>query len=576
MKLKESFFVLIALMSHSATAAIQPLELDFNDGVDSWRVVLDGVMGGRSSGRIVDSEPGLLVFNGNLSLENNGGFSQIRTNINEGSLTNQEGLEIRFLGDGRTYQFDIRVSNVRLMAGGFQTNFDTKKGEWQTVQLPFKDFQLYSFNRKVPNPPVLDPAKIESIGITLADKNSGAFKIKIDSIRSYDSKTTEEASSSPRPERSLTAVAESAGLNTLLNLFSRSGIELLEGEKVTIFAPSESAFSKLPPKTIEYLQSEDGKSTLQSILKYHITSGEIRSNQLFNKRSLNTLNGQDVKVNVNNGLSISDAGFEKVDIEFDRGIVHVIDSVLIPESNSILELATQTKNLSTLVAAINTAGIADQLGPKNGPWTVFAPINSAFSALPDGTVEELLKSQNRTQLIDLLGLHVVPGRISNSELLDKKYARTYFGHRVQFSIKNGQLLVDDAKIIQADIQASNGIIHFIDSVITPKKSETASTVDINTNAAPQLNQSAVRIYELAIRRGVPLFNEGQQDACAFIYELAIESMITLGSDSLDPRGIERLKMGLAEAESENDWAERAWIYRRALDEANERFQTYER
>ena len=133
MKLKESFFVLIALMSHSATAAIQTLELDFDDGVDSWRVVLDGVMGGRSSGRIVDSEPGLLVFNGNLSLENNGGFSQIRTNINEGSLSNQEGLEIRFLGDGRTYQFDIRVSNVRLMAGGFQTNFDSRSRLIQSV-----------------------------------------------------------------------------------------------------------------------------------------------------------------------------------------------------------------------------------------------------------------------------------------------------------------------------------------------------------------------------------------------------------------------------------------------------------
>jgi len=86
-----------------------------------------------------------------------------------------------------------------------------------------------------------------------------------------------------------------------------------------------------------------------------------------------------------------------------------------------------------------------------------------------------------------------------------------------------------------------------------------------------LNQEAVRLYELAISRGVPLFNAGQESACASIYEITIESMVALGTDSLDRRAIEQLEMGLAEAEAKTDPAERAWIFRRALDRAAQRF-----
>ena len=573
MQTNKKLITFMALMTSAASASYQPLDLDFDQGVDSWRVVLDGVMGGRSSGRIIQSDPGVLVFNGKLSLDNNGGFSQIRTNIDEGTLVNQKGLEIRFLGDGRTYQFDIRVSNVRLMAGGFQTTFDTREGVWQTVQLPFDGFRLYTFGRKVPNPPALDPAKIESIGITLADKTPGAFRIEVDSISSYQSESIQEIASTSNSDNSLGAVADAAGLSTLMKLVSLSGIELPESEKVTIFAPSDTAFAKLPQETVEFLISPEGKDTLQSILSYHIVSGETRSNDLLNKRSLLTLNGQDLDVQLDGGLSVSDAGILIVDVPFDGGIVHVIDSVLIPESKSILEIAIQTNDLSTLTAAVTAAGIGDQLDSENGPWTVFAPVNSAFTSLPDGVVEDLLEQGNRTQLIDLLGLHVVPGRISSNELLTKKRARSYFGNKIEFSIENGQLLVESARIIASDIQASNGVVHLIDRVITPIKPDTPNQTTPTTS---QRNQEAVRIYELAVKRGVALFNDGQREACAFVYEIAIESMIALGSNSLDSRGVERLVMGLAEAESNNDWAERAWIYRRALDGAYERFRDQDR
>ncbi|MDF1810246.1 MAG: CIA30 family protein [Phycisphaerales bacterium] len=529
---------------------------------DSWRVVLDGVMGGRSSGRIRESATGTVVFSGDLSLENNGGFSQIRKNIDVGSLQNQDGIEIRVLGDGRTYQFDIRVSNVRLMAGGFQSTFETIRDEWQTIRIPFSDFRLYSFGRQVPRAPEMDPAKIESIGMTLSDKNPGGFQIEIKSIRSYNEDDITSNTIESDSNGSLGEVAESAGLNTLLNLVTLSGLSLPEGEQYTIFAPTDKSFAALSEKTLALLTSEEGKPILKSILSYHIVAGELRSSDLLNRRTSSTLNGQTLQYDTDGGITVSGASVQVVDVPFNGGVVHVIDSVLIPESKSIIELALETHSLSTLVTAITAAGIADQIGSENGPFTVFAPVNSAFASLPEGVLEGLLESTNRTSLIDTLGLHIVPGRVMSNQLLNTKRARSFFGNTIEFGLSKGQLQVQGASIIKADIQAANGVIHFIDKVIT--KSESPKIINVS------MNKEAIRIYELAINRGVPLYNEGQESACASVYEIAIESLIALGSDTLDRRVIERLEMGLAEAESENADAERAWIYRRALDSAYER------
>ncbi|MBO6513558.1 MAG: CIA30 family protein [Phycisphaerales bacterium] len=573
MLLKSSLLALAATMTTGFSASAQPLSIDFDEGLDSWRIVLDGVMGGRSTGRVRAGDPGTMVFTGDLSLENNGGFSQIRKNIQEGTLANQDGLEIKVLGDGRTYQFDIRVSNVRLMAGGFQTTFDTYPGEWKTIKLPFDDFRLYSFGRLVRNAPELDPALIESIGVTIADKKTGTFRIALDSIESYSAQT-DSSSTTNSSEPSLAQLADAAGLNTLMALVAQSGIELPQGEQVTIFAPTDDAFAQLPSETVEFLTSEEGKDTLQSILAYHIVPGSLRSSDLLNRRTLRTLNGQTLDIQTNQGLSISGANFQVTDAAFDSGTVHVIDSVLIPQSKSILELASHTDELSTLATAIETAGIGDQLSNENGPWTVFAPLNSAFASLPHGVLDNLLKPENRAQLIDVLGLHVIPGRISSADLLTNKRARSYFGNPVEFTLRNGKIEVQGARIVAADIQAANGVIHLIDGVITKPSAPTKSSEDaLMTSKSTRLEKEAIRLYDLAVERGVPLFNDGQQQACAFVYEVAIESMIALGADNLDSTGIQILEMGLAEAESEHNWTERAWIYRRAMDAAYNRFRS---
>jgi monofunctional biosynthetic peptidoglycan transglycosylase len=151
--------------------------------------VVDGVMGGRSTGRVARNEPGVLEFSGDLSLENNGGFSQMRCDVSGDQFAGMRGIEITVRGDGRKYNFDVRCANARVMAGGFQRAFATRDGEWTTIRMPFDDFRLYSFGRRIPGAPSIVPTSIESIGVTLSDKTEGPFRLDVASIRTFGDAT---------------------------------------------------------------------------------------------------------------------------------------------------------------------------------------------------------------------------------------------------------------------------------------------------------------------------------------------------------------------------------------------------
>lgn len=172
-------------------AGTADLTLEFDEGAAGWRTVVDGVMGGLSSGRVTSSAPGVLAFSGDLSLENNGGFSQIRRPVDGEDFAGADGIELRVRGDGRSYNFDLRAANARVMAGSYQTAFETINGTWITIRLPFEAFTLTSFGREVRQAPELEPTKIESLGLTLSDKVEGAFLLEIDSIRTYSTSAAE-------------------------------------------------------------------------------------------------------------------------------------------------------------------------------------------------------------------------------------------------------------------------------------------------------------------------------------------------------------------------------------------------
>ncbi|MEM1235279.1 MAG: fasciclin domain-containing protein [Pseudomonadota bacterium] len=134
----------------------------------------------------------------------------------------------------------------------------------------------------------------------------------------------------------------------------------------------------------------------------------------------------------------------------------------------IVDTAAEAGSFETLLAAATAAGLVDTL-KGDGPFTVFAPTDDAFAALPDGTVETLLKPENQDQLVAILTYHVVPGKVMSTDLSDDMMAATVNGAEIMIDLDNG-VMVNTASVVSADIEASNGVIHVIDSVILPPES----------------------------------------------------------------------------------------------------------
>jgi uncharacterized surface protein with fasciclin (FAS1) repeats len=558
--------VLSALLACVPHAVAADSNLEFDSGTKGWQTVLDGVMGGLSTGRIAAGEGGTLRFSGELSLENNGGFSQIRTAVPEGTFAGATGLALRVKGDGRTYQCDIRSSRLRLMAGGYQRTFKTTVDEWLEVEIPFSECVANSFGQRMRNAPALDPASIESVGITLGDKREGPFAIEVDWIRPMGQADAERTSSG-----SLATVAAKANLTTLLELVKAAELALPADAKVTIFAPTNEAFAKLPREQVEFLTSAKGKSTLQAILKHHVVAQSLESSALLDRRRLKALSGQSLDIDPS-ALTIDGSRLVATDVAFDGGLVHVIDGVMLPELRSIEQIIAEDDRVATLRAAIGAAGIGSQLGAQNpGPWTVLAPSNAAFAAIPADALKALLA--DRPALTAVLAAHVLPSAIRRDEMLAQGSARTLMGDgSVAFKLDSGAITVDGARIEVADIEAANGIIHVIDRVLPARsgaKSPTRSSGDTSTMtaASPERARQAAAILELAIERGVPRFNAGDAASCAALYELSIVSVMLLGADTLSPSAKSDLAEALEEGAGHEDASERAWTYRRAMDRA---------
>lgn len=135
-------------------------------------------------------------------------------------------------------------------------------------------------------------------------------------------------------------------------------------------------------------------------------------------------------------------------------------------SKDIVDTAVGAGTFGTLVAAVTAAGLVDTLKGE-GPFTVFAPTDDAFAALPEGTVETLLKPENKDKLIAILTYHVVAGKVMSTDLTDGMMATTVQGTDIMIDLDNG-VMVNEATVVTADIEASNGVIHVIDAVILPK------------------------------------------------------------------------------------------------------------
>ncbi len=408
-------FALVALLTQSPLCAAEKSIASFetDETLKAWSSVNDGVMGGVSKGGFKRSEQGTLIFAGDLSLENNGGFASIRMKPSDLALSGMSALVVKARGDGRTYWLDLRVAD-QMAASSYRAYLPTKAGEWTETRVPFADFKLQAFGRELPVKPI-DPSAVASVGFTLADKKAGPFALEI-----------------------------------------------------------------------EYVKA---------------------------------------------------AGAEG-------------DAEPVKGGKTLVDVAKAAGGFKTLLAAATAVDLVGVLSGE-GPLTVLAPTDEAFSKLPAGTVETLLKPENRERLVGILKNHVIAGRVTLAKALDAREADSLQGSKIAFKFDEGRVRVGPAALIKADIAASNGVIHVIDQVLLP----------VTMEAGPL---TPTGLIELAIDRGVPLFNNGDVAGCAALYEITSEALRIM--ESVPEATRKALAKSLSEARAEQSDRQRAWILRGAIDQ----------
>jgi len=306
-------------------------------------------------------------------------------------------------------------------------------------------------------------------------------------------------------------------------------VETLKGDgPFTVFAPTDDAFAKLPEGTFEALAAD--VPALTDILLYHVVPGKVLAADVVKLDTAETALGQPVQISVVGGtVRINESVVLITDIETSNGVIHVIDTVLLPppaagtndyvvqkgdtlfkiaaqllgdghrypeivaltnslaatDSSythianpdviyinsklaiprpSIVEIAVADGRFTKLVAAVQAAGLVETLnGP--GPFTVFAPTDEAFAKLPEGTFEAL--AADVPTLTNILLYHVVPGKVLAADVVELTSADTALGQPLAIRVEDGKVYVDEAQVLITDIEASNGVIHVIDTVIVP-------------------------------------------------------------------------------------------------------------
>jgi uncharacterized surface protein with fasciclin (FAS1) repeats len=282
--------------------------------------------------------------------------------------------------------------------------------------------------------------------------------------------TSHPAAAHPRAKLDIVDTAVGAGsFKTLVAAVQAAGLaETLKGDgPFTVFAPTDAAFAKLPKGTVADLLKPENKAKLQAILTYHVVAGTVKAADVVKLNGAKTVQGQQVDIAVKNGkVMVDGANVVKTDIETSNGVIHVIDSVILPADKDIVDTAVGAGSFKTLVAAVQAAGLVDTL-KGDGPFTVFAPTDEAFAKLPEGTIASLLKPENKDQLVAILTYHVVAGKVLAADVVKISSVKTVNGGSATVKVTDGGDLINDAKVVATDIETSNGVIHVIDSVLLP-------------------------------------------------------------------------------------------------------------
>jgi uncharacterized surface protein with fasciclin (FAS1) repeats len=281
---------------------------------------------------------------------------------------------------------------------------------------------------------------------------------------------TKNAPAAATSTKNIVETAVAAGsFKTLVAAVQAAGLaETLSGGNFTVFAPTDEAFAKLPAGTLDMLLKPENKAKLAAILTYHVVPGTVKAADVVKLTNAGTVQGQRVDILAKDGtVTVDGAKVVKTDIACSNGVIHVIDTVILPVDKNIVEVAASNGSFNTLVAAVKAAGLVETLSGK-GPFTVLAPTDAAFAKLPAGTLENLLKPENKKALVEILSYHVVPGVAAYSDQVVKMTELpTVLGTMVKVTVKDGKVMLGNATVAIVDVETSNGVVHAIDTVLLP-------------------------------------------------------------------------------------------------------------
>jgi len=274
--------------------------------------------------------------------------------------------------------------------------------------------------------------------------------------------------------KNIVQLAESVpDLSILVELVAAGGlVDTLSGAgPFTVFAPTNEAFEALGNATIQHLLDPANKKELDTILTYHVVSGDVHSKDLTDGEVVPTVEGEDVTVHIKGkDVFINDAQVVEADVDASNGVVHVVSKVLLPPRpapKNIVQLAESVPDLSILVELVVAGGLVDTLS-GTGPFTVFAPTNEAFEALGNATLQKLLEPSQKAELVKILTYHVASGDVHAKDLSDGESIPTVEGEDITVHIKGQNVFINDAQVVKADVDASNGVVHVVNAVLIPK------------------------------------------------------------------------------------------------------------
>jgi transforming growth factor-beta-induced protein len=288
---------------------------------------------------------------------------------------------------------------------------------------------------------------------------------------------------------------QTLGLNTLATAVQAAGLtSTLEGPgPFTLFAPTDAAFAALPPATLQFLLDPANQAVLADVLQYHVVAGNVSSATAAGLPSATAVQGGTLLIDaLGSDLYLNDARVVTADVSASNGVIHVIDTVLTPPTTVASTL--QARGFSTLLTAINAAGLSGAL--NGGMFTVFAPTEDAFAALPAGTLQDLLLPANQAQLVSVLQYHLVGGPQKASELLGAGERTSVEGPLHFYGVGASGATVNTTPITGFNIPCTDGIVHVVSEVLLPPGDVVDRAVELGFNTLAQLLSDASLVATL--------------------------------------------------------------------------------